>query len=36
MQENVIPHNFSISKEDREAIKGHRPLLLWFMGIPHQ
>lgn len=33
MQENVIPHNFSISKEDREAIKGHRPLLLWFTGL---
>jgi len=33
MQENVIPHNFSISKEDREAIKGHKPLLLWFTGL---
>ena len=33
MQENVIPHNFSISKKDREAIKGHRPLLMWFTGL---
>lgn len=33
MQENVIPHNFSISKGDREAIKGHKPLLLWFTGL---
>lgn len=33
MQENVIPHNFSVSKEDRIALKGHRPLLLWFTGL---
>ena len=33
MQENIIPHQFSISKEDRAALKGHRSFLLWFTGL---
>ena len=33
MQENIIPHQFSVSKEDRSSIKNHRPFLLWFTGL---
>ncbi|NND64114.1 MAG: adenylyl-sulfate kinase [Flavobacteriaceae bacterium] len=33
MQENVIPHNFSIGKSDRSKLKKHQPLLLWFTGL---
>lgn len=33
MQENIIPHQFSISKEDRMSLKGHNALLLWFTGL---
>ncbi len=33
MQENVVPHNFSVSKEDRVLIKGHGAFLIWFTGL---
>lgn len=33
MQENVIPHNFSVSKVDRVQIKGHKAFLIWFTGL---
>jgi len=33
MQENIIPHQFSISKVDRMSLKGHNALLLWFTGL---
>ena len=33
MQENVIPHNFNVSREDRSALKKHRSMLLWFTGL---
>jgi len=33
LQENIIPHQFSVSKEDRSSIKNHRPFLLWFTGL---
>ena len=33
MQENIIPHQFSITKEDRTALKSHRSFLLWFTGL---
>ncbi|KAA3623825.1 MAG: adenylyl-sulfate kinase [Flavobacterium sp.] len=33
MQENIVPHQFSISKEDRTSLKGHNALLLWFTGL---
>jgi adenylylsulfate kinase len=33
MEENIIPHNFNTSAEQRSALKQHRPLLLWFTGL---
>lgn len=33
MQENIIPHQFSVSKIDREKLNGHRGCLLWFTGL---
>ncbi len=33
MQENVIPHNFSVDREMRSSIKGHGSFLLWFTGL---
>lgn len=33
MEENVIPHNFSISRQQRSQLKKHRPLLVWFTGL---
>lgn len=33
MQENIIPHNFSITQKDRTALKKHEPLLIWFTGL---
>jgi adenylyl-sulfate kinase len=33
MQENIIPHNFSIGKAERKAIKNHDSFLLWFTGL---
>lgn len=33
MQENVIPHNFSIGKAERGVIKNHDSFLLWFTGL---
>lgn len=33
MQENVIPHDFSIGREARKAIKKHNAFLLWFTGL---
>jgi adenylylsulfate kinase len=33
MQENVIPHNFSIGKAERSVIKTHDSFLLWFTGL---
>ncbi|MDC8004598.1 adenylyl-sulfate kinase [Aureisphaera galaxeae] len=33
MQENVIPHNFSVDREMRKSIKGHGSFLLWFTGL---
>jgi len=33
MQENIIPHNFSVSKEDRVSLNGHEAFLLWFTGL---
>jgi len=33
MQENVIPHNFSIGKAERNVIKNHDSFLLWFTGL---
>jgi len=33
MQKNVIPHKFSISKEQRGVLKDHNAFLLWFTGL---
>ena len=33
MQENVIPHDFSIGRKERMAIKNHDSFLLWFTGL---
>ncbi|MEP2937361.1 MAG: adenylyl-sulfate kinase [Gilvibacter sp.] len=33
MQENVIPHHFSINREQRESLMGQKPMLLWFTGL---
>jgi len=33
MQENIIPHEFKITKTDRTEIKGHNSFLLWFTGL---
>ncbi|MEM7186485.1 MAG: adenylyl-sulfate kinase [Bacteroidota bacterium] len=33
MQENVIPHNFSIDRQQRQALKGHGSFLIWFTGL---
>ncbi|MBX2828869.1 MAG: adenylyl-sulfate kinase [Flavobacteriaceae bacterium] len=33
MQENVIPHNFSVDRKMRTSIKGHGSFLLWFTGL---
>ncbi len=33
MQENIIPHQFNVSKEKRSELKNQHPLLLWFTGL---
>ncbi|MCH9660130.1 MAG: adenylyl-sulfate kinase [Bacteroidetes bacterium] len=33
MQENVIPHTFSIDRNVRRALKKHNAFLLWFTGL---
>lgn len=30
---HIIRHNFSVTKEDRISMNGHKPLLLWFTGL---
>ncbi len=33
MEENIIPHSFSILQEQRSELKKHKPLLVWFTGL---
>lgn len=33
MQENVIPHHFNITQEQRSSLKKHEAFLLWFTGL---
>ena len=33
MKENIIPHNYQISKKDRLAINNHNSFLIWFTGL---
>jgi adenylylsulfate kinase len=30
---NIIPHQFNVTKEERNRLNGHRSLLLWFTGL---
>ena len=31
--ENIIPHNHTITREDREKSSGYKSVLLWFTGL---
>jgi adenylylsulfate kinase len=33
MSENILPHRHSISRNERSAVKGHLPAVLWFTGL---
>ncbi|OAD89978.1 adenylyl-sulfate kinase [Aequorivita soesokkakensis] len=33
MEENVVPHNFSITQAERSALKNHGAFLIWFTGL---
>ncbi len=33
MQENIIPHQFQITKKERSSLKSHPSFLLWFTGL---
>lgn len=33
MQENIITHNYNISRENRKQSNGHNSFLLWFTGL---
>lgn len=33
MEENVIPHNFSITQKERSVLKNHGAFLIWFTGL---
>ena len=33
MQENVIPHDFKITKKKRSELKEHNSFLIWFTGL---
>ena len=33
MQENVIPHDFKITKKKRSELKKHNSFLIWFTGL---
>jgi adenylyl-sulfate kinase len=33
MSENILPHRHSISQNERSAVKGHLPAVLWFTGL---
>lgn len=33
MKENIIKHNFAVSKKERGQMKGHNNLILWFTGL---
>ena len=33
MSKNVIPHDYQISKEDRQKAKNHKSFLIWFTGL---
>lgn len=33
MEENIIPHNFSIAQKERSALNNHGAFLIWFTGL---
>jgi adenylylsulfate kinase len=33
MKENIIPHNYQVSKVDRQKSNNHKSFLLWFTGL---
>lgn len=33
MEENIIPHNFSVTQKERSALKNHGAFLIWFTGL---
>ena len=33
MQENIIPHQFNVTQEQRSELKNHNAFLLWFTGL---
>ena len=33
MQENIIPHTYKVSLQDRKALNNHNSFLLWFTGL---
>ena len=33
MNKHIIPHNYKISVTDRQVIKNHKSLLIWFTGL---
>jgi adenylyl-sulfate kinase len=33
MTKNILPHQTSITPQERSAIKGHQPAVLWFTGL---
>ena len=33
MKENIIPHNYQVSRNDRHNSNKHNSLLLWFTGL---
>lgn len=33
MPENIVPHNFKVSKQDRNILNGHGSFVVWFTGL---
>ena len=33
MQENIIPHSYQVSSQDRKAANNHNSFLIWFTGL---
>ncbi|NNK27465.1 MAG: adenylyl-sulfate kinase, partial [Flavobacteriaceae bacterium] len=33
MKEDIVPHSYQISIEDRQEANNHKSLLLWFTGL---
>ena len=33
MKENIIPHDYQISVNDRRGLNGHNSFLIWFTGL---